>query len=283
MAVKRKIPLNQIEGVVAGGTAIVNLPRGPRYHAIVLEYKTSTSGGSTEANMEAELLEVRVDVDEVTQRKASASEIFDINRTKGITPNVGSAVGYLPIFFSEPQRETKAKKEATAFGTMGVDSFKIEVDIASGASAPILGGYAIIDDVSEPPAGIVKWKRNVITVGATGELVYKLDTEKGESYQGIYLFENTAGDIDDILLEWDGTKLEDMLDTQIGDDLANLGIPQVSKLVHLPLDQNNPEDAVPSVKSVNGQVTKVQEFLLTLNMGGANNVTIIRELVGSVD
>ena len=111
MAIKRRIPLNQIEGVTAGGTAIINLPIGPRYHSIVLEYATSTAGGPTEANCEAELTEMRVLIDGVTQRKASAAQLFDINRTKGITPNVGANIAYLPLFFSEPQRETKAKQE----------------------------------------------------------------------------------------------------------------------------------------------------------------------------
>jgi hypothetical protein len=283
MAVKRKIPLNQIEGVTAGGTAIITLPKGVRYHSIHLEYKTGTAGGSTEANCEAELTEIRVDIDEVTQRKASAKELFDINRTKGVTPNVGAAVAYLPIFFSEPQRDSKIKREATAWGTANVGSFQVAVDIDAGATNPILGGYAIIDDVFEAPQGIVKWKRNTITVGATGELPYRLDTEKGDSYQGIFLFETADGNIDDLLLEWDGTKLVDFDDTEWSDNLKNLFVPEVSALVHLPLDENQPEDVVPSVKIENGQLTKIQEFLLTLNMGAANNVTIIRELVGSPD
>lgn len=173
MATRRIIPLNKIEGVTAGGTAIIDLPTNVRYHSIFLEFDTTTAGGATEANMVAEIGEIRVLLEEITQRKASTSQLFTINRTKGVTPMVGNgtAPGFLPIFFSEPQRLTQVAQEATAWGMLGVSDFQIEVDIKNVAGqTPKLKGFAVVDDVQEAPAGIVKWKRNTITVGATGEL-----------------------------------------------------------------------------------------------------------------
>lgn len=285
MAVKHRLPITKVEGVAAGSTATIEVPIGPRYHAIVLEYDTSTAGGPTEANMEAEITEIRLEIDEITQRVCSAAQLFDINRTKGIAPVVGdgSNPGYLPIFFSEPQRLTKIEREATACGTAGINSMRLQVDIASGASSPSLKAYAIVDYKAEAPVGIVKWKRGTITVAGTGELPYRLDTTKGDSYQGLFFFENTAGDIDDVLLEWDGVKLYDLTENQLAAFMNNEGVTQVSKLVHIPLDFNSPSDAVPTVKLVNGSPVRVQEFLATLNMAQAANVTLIREMVGTPD
>lgn len=288
MATKRIIPLNKIEGVTAGGTATIALPTNVRYHAIFLEYDTDTSGGATEANMETEISEIRVNIDQITQRKASAAQLFDINRTKGLTPTVGdgTAPGFLPIIFSEQQRVTQLEKESTAWGMAGVQDFQIEVDIVNNSGqTPTLKGFAIVDDVQEAPKGIVKWKRNTITVGATGDLPHSLSTVNGDSYQGLFFFEGSAGDIDDLLIEWDGAKVYQLDQYRDNAYIAQFlkGYEAVSGLVHIPLDNNHPADALRTVKTVNGQNVKVQELIATLTMGGTNNVTVISELVGLPD
>lgn len=288
MPTKRIIPLNKIEGVTAGGTATIDLPTNVRYHGICLQYDTTTAGGATEANMETEISEVRVNIEQVTQRKANASQIFDINRTKGQSPTVGdgTAPGFIPLHFSEPQRERQLEREATAWGMAGVRDFQIEVDIANNAGqTPSLKGFAIVDDLQEAPKGIVKWKKNTLTVGATGETPFALSTETGDSYQGLFFFESAAGDIDDLLLEWDGVKMYQLTEYQDNAFLNHFadGFDLVSGLVHVPFDMNHPADALRTIKEVNGQRVKVQELIATLNMGAANNVTLIREMVGLPD
>lgn len=288
MATKRIIPLNQIEGVAAGGTATIKLPTNVRYHGIMLQYDTDTAGGATEANMETEISEIRLNLGQVTQRKFSAAQLFDINRTKGQVPTVGdgTAPGYMPIHFSEPQRERQIEREATAWGMLGINDFTLEVDIANNSSqTPVLKGFAYVDDVQEAPKGIVKWKRGTLTIGATGENVFSLDTDKGDSYQGLYFFEGTAGDIGELLIEWDGVKIYQATEYQEDAVIKHFadGFTKVSGLVHVPFDYNHPADALRTVKDVNGQRIKVQELMATLNMDQAANVTLIREIVGLPD
>jgi hypothetical protein len=288
MATKRRIPLNKIEGVVAGGTATIDLPTNVRYHAIVLQYDTATAGGATETNMKAQVKEIRASLDGVDQRKASATQLFTINRSKGVSPveGDGTAPGFLPLFFSEPQRETMIEREATAWGMLGVGDFKIEVDIADGADTPVLKGYAIVDDVQEAPQGIVKWKRNTITVGATGELPYKFNTDRGDSFQSLMFFETASGDIGDMLLEWDGVKIHDLDEYQQASyvKLFADGFSHVDGMYHIPLDGNHPADALRSFKTLqNGNRVQVQELMATLTMDQASNVTAISELVGIPD
>ena len=284
MAVKRVIPLTSISGVAAGGTATVVLPTNVRYHAIWFQYGTAFAGGPTEVNMEAHLTQWRLNLNAVTQRMVSSAHQFDINRTKGVTPDVGATVGYMPFFFSEPQRESTPLVEATAWGMKGVESFQIEVDIAAAAASPTLTGWAIVDDVQEVPMGIVKLRREIIQVAAIGDVSYRLNTENGDSYQGLYLFEVTAGDVNNVRLEWDGTKLFDLDENDIGPFRKYAGSTTVAGCFHIPLDQNNPADAVPTLKrDREGNLLKVQEFVATLNMGAAANVTAYREVIGAPD
>lgn len=284
MAVKRKIPLTKISGVSAGGTATIDLPTNVRYHAIVFEYGCSNGGGPVEATVEAHLTQWRLNLGNVTQRLVSTAHQYDINRTKGISPVAGASRAYIPFFFSEPQRESTALVEATAWGMRGVESFQIEVDIAAAATAPTLTGWAIVDDVQQPPMGIVKLRRNIIQVAATGDLSYRLNTEKGDSYQGLYFFEGTAGDINNVRLEWDGTKLFDLDENDDDVYRAWAGSTTVSGCFHIPLDDNNPADAVPTLKKASdGSLIRVQEFDATLNMGAAANVTLYSEVIGAPD
>lgn len=288
MAVKRRVPLNQINGVAAGATATINLSVGPRrYHAISLGYKCANAGGATEAAMTAHLTEIRMNLDGVTQRKFSAAQLFNLNRQKGKSPTVSASTaipGYLTIFLSEPQRKSVQEREATCWGMAGVGSFQIEIDIAAAATSPVLSGYALIDDVNEAPMGIVKWKRETIQVSAIGDLTYKLDTNKGDSYQGLTFIEVTAGDIDALKLTWDGVPLHQD-DENFAVEMANIADwTAVTKHRHIALDMNAISNLVPSVKrDANGKLLKVGEFIATFTMGAAANVTLIREVIGSPD
>lgn len=283
MARKRRIPLNNITGVAAGGRAVIDCPVDVRYHKIIARYTTATAGGPTEANMEAELTSWRLKLDGVVQREFSTAQLFDINRTKGKTPKVGATNGYATIFFSEPHRKTFVEREATAWGMQGVEKFQIEVDIASGAASPALTFFAEVDDVIEPPAGIVKWKRDVITVNATGEVTYKLDPGKGDSLQGLLFFEQAAGNIDNIRLTWDGVEMYNLNENVDDEFTATSDFTEVSALVHIAVDGNRPSDVLPSMKRLpDGRLTPINTYA-TLTMGAANNVTLIREVVGSAD
>ena len=283
MAKKRRIPLNNITGVSAGGRAVIDCPVDVRYHKIIARYTTATAGGPTEANMEAELTSWRLKLDGVVQREFSTAQLFDINRTKGKTPKVGATNGYATIFFTEPQRLTHVEREATAWGMQGVEKFQIEVDIAAGAASPALTFFAEVDDLVEPPSGIVKWKRDVITVNATGEVTYRIDPGKGDSIQGILLFEQAAGNIDNVRMTWDGVEMHNLNENVDDEFLATSDFVEVSALVHLAIDGNRPTETLPTMKRLSdGRLVNVNTFL-TLTMGAANNVTAIREMMGQAD
>lgn len=289
MAVKRWVPVSQINGVAASSTATINLVTGPRrYHTIILAPTITNAGGATEANMATYFTEIRVNLEGTTQRRMSAQQLFDLNRQKGKTPTVATGTtvpGHMTLMFSEPQRKGIVEREATCWGMSGVNSFQIEIDIAAGVTGLVLKAWALIDDVDEPPMGIVKWKREIIQVSATGDLTYKLDTNKGDSYQSLTFIEGTAGDIDGIELTWDGVQLYKDDENTVAEYLNLSDYTKVSKYRHIPLGLNVLANNVPTVKrNAQGQVIgKVGEFTAKLTMGAAANVTLIREVVGSPD
>jgi len=285
MALKRVVPLTSISGVAAGATATVSLPVGPlRYHRITLGYKTATSGGATEATMDSEISEIRMLINGKVQRRFSPAQLFNLNRQKGKTPTVSNSTsipGYLTMFLAEPQHKTNTERELTVWGMLGVSTFQLEIDIAPGASSPVITGYAVIDDVPQPPQSIVKWIREVIQVSATGIVNYKLDTSTPDSYQDVTFIEGSAGDITNLLLTWDSLPLYQD-DSNIAVELLNdTDYTRVSAYRHVPLSYNSIGNAVPSIRSNGaGGIINVGNFLAQLTMGNANNVTVMREMIG---
>jgi hypothetical protein len=288
MAVKRWEPINIIAPAAASGTAILDCPTGPRrYHRVTVGVKLGNVGGATEAGMVAQISKIRIKLGSTPQREFTPQQLFNVNRTKGKSPTVAvstATYGYLTFFFTEPQRKSVVEREATAWGTAGVERMTIEIDFASTATTPVVKGFAYFDDVTEPPNGIVKWKSETIQIAAIGDVPYKLDTTKGESYQAVHFIEATAGDIGAIKLEWDGLKIyqddaETFVEMRNAEDFGT-----VTKYRSLNLDSNSISDALPGVKKTpTGAIQKVGTLMSTLTMVNAANVTCVREVIGSPD
>lgn len=268
MAVKRNIKLPGFNSVAAGSTATIDLPTDLRYHGIYLNYKSTAS----EAAMEADITEIRVNIDGVTQMRIKPAELFDINRFDKVL----FIAGWLPLLFSKPNRTSVAQKHATALGTQGVRTLQLEVDIAGGAVAPTLTAVAQVDDVQEAPQGIIKVYRESIPVTATGERTVRLDAAQG-SYERVHLFETTPGDISNVRVMWDGIELHNLSAAANTVIAEAQGYDALSGSYMIPFDWNDITSTVPMLKA-NGQ--RVQTFDLILTMAVAAQVNMVRELVG---
>lgn len=90
-----------IEGVTVNGTAIAKFPNGRRYHGVKLFVSgTVAAAPSTDPTLIVEY--VRLSANGTLLRDLTPSEILKIAASNGIT----AAAGELPIFFSEPWRQT---------------------------------------------------------------------------------------------------------------------------------------------------------------------------------
>ena len=161
--VKRRIQLRNVANVAATKTVLIDLPCGPRYHAVFLEHGY-TAGTNTIAGACTNILEIRVKINGRVQRTVSGTQLRDMNIFNGSVydgnglPNTAPGV-CLPIFFAEPWRKSPADQDALAWPSAGFSSFQIEVDLG-GAGTPTLVASAAVDDMQvNKLTGIVKWLR----------------------------------------------------------------------------------------------------------------------------
>ena len=188
--VKRRIQLRNVANVAATKTALIDLPCGPRYHAVFLEHGF-TGGTNTILGATLNILEIRVKINGRVQRTMSGTQLRDINLLQGTgydgngTPNAAPGV-CLPIFFAEPWRKSPADQDALAWPSAGFSSFQIEVDLGA-AGSPTLVASAAVDDMQvNKLTGIVKWLRQ--SFAASGQSLDISTIDRRDWLQEISLY-----------------------------------------------------------------------------------------------
>jgi len=162
--VKRRIQLRNVANVAASKTALIDLPCGPRYHAVFLEHGYPTPGVNTIVGACANITEIRVKINGRVQRTMSGTQLRDMNIFNGSVydgnglPYTGAGV-CLPIFFAEPWRKSPADQDALAWPSAGFSSFQIEVDLGATATPTLVASAAVDDMQVNKLTGIVKWLR----------------------------------------------------------------------------------------------------------------------------
>lgn len=155
----RTVDLPSVINVVAGATAILNIPMGPTYHDIIF-----TRGGTSFTNTHID--EIRFIVNGTEKFKCSGVELDALNQQQ-----LGSAATATLTHLSFDMLGTRslATKRLTAFRTgpvvrdgkllqQGPGSARIEIDIAAGASAPTLSARARIGVAQEVSSMIIRRK-----------------------------------------------------------------------------------------------------------------------------
>lgn len=267
-------------GVAAGQTATVQLPNSGIYHQVRLQYQTTTAGGATQANMEAEIDEMRVKINGKVQRTLSGAQLFAINAYHGIPVLAGSASirGVLPLYFSEPWRRSAAGEDAGAWGMADVDTFQIEVDINSGATSPQLGLTAVRDRGSRVMGLITKYRRHTINVGATGWI----DVPTFPKHDAYWAVHCVSTDIDevDVIVEGDAY-YKNILIPDLHDYTEHQGFAAQTGYTHIEFAATTrAHDSLP-LRSQDGLA--FSDFRVDFNMGAATPFTAITETLGLRD
>ncbi len=184
----RKIQIIDIAGVVAGGTATINCPKGPRYKVIVVEMRDTARAALTGPGLAFSSGDIQVIIGGNIIRRATATQIDKINSSQGpqfVSLSVngaanGGGITRLPIFFEQPWRKRADFQNGLALetGWLGAkDSFQIKVPIAAGVT-PVLTCYAVVDDFSSgKPNAIEKWDTD--DLNTNGAAPSKVDVFNG--------------------------------------------------------------------------------------------------------
>lgn len=270
--------LPSFNAVGANQTATVNLPIGRRYHEILIYYK----GNASQAVIEADITMVRVKVDGKVQRAFKPSEI---NKVLGLN-GVAFRAGLLPIYFSEPWRRNVASEDVLAWGTQGLTTFQIEIDIASGATSPTLEAYAVTDNVAAGLSNIIKMRRQVFPVSADGLAnLHTLPKRDGEIYQRVHCFEGTAGDVESAEVVVDQETAFDANAAVNKAIMSNRNMIAQTGVFHICFDSTQRiEDGLPmSFVDTKGIKRKVQDLQFNFQMANANDLTLLIEARGNPD
>jgi hypothetical protein len=157
MRTLRQIRLPQVENVGAGKTAVINLPRGPRYFAVFIDYRANTTAGYTDATHGMDQIRCTANGTAFRTFTPAGNEFhnrffrgrsYDGSKVAGalVTGNANNNV--FVIEYAPSESRNQAEADALAIGTLDLGSFQIELDIKSGASNPTMRAWALIEDVS---------------------------------------------------------------------------------------------------------------------------------------
>jgi len=273
MKAPRSLP--SFNSVAAGQTATLDLPVTGTYDTLILTYGTSTVGGPTQVNMEAELTEFRLKVNDKVQRRFTAEELFDINYHKGQgLPNDGEVT----IHLAEPWRRSAQGEDVLGWGMGDVNSFQLEVDIASGATSPVLSGKCVRQKATRPMGPIVKWRKHSVPVTSTG-IINVTTLGKKDPYVAMHA---KSAVIDDVEIkvgeaeEWKGTDAESQRLQ------ASYGRVPVTGWFHVPFDVSNRVNDTLKIGQdpANGQPLS---FQIDFNMNTATPFVLLTETLGLRD
>lgn len=110
-----------IQGVVSGGNGLVNLAVNARYHRQSY-FCTNNAGPVSPITM---LNSVKFVVNGINMRDISPAHIIGIAKANGYTP----AVGELPIFFTEPWRNSLVPNDSNSWDMFGQSTFALQFGI----------------------------------------------------------------------------------------------------------------------------------------------------------
>ena len=123
----------------ANGLSIINIPTGPTYYAIDLNYKR-TGVDATESEFKADVKWVRLKIGNKTCFEVSGKRLVDIfNKYYGIA--FANGIAYIPL--ARPWLKTVEAVENSAWGTANVDTFTLEVEFAASAVSPTMEAHAL--------------------------------------------------------------------------------------------------------------------------------------------
>lgn len=196
------VRLPDFNGVAAGQTARARVPVGRRYHKLFLTF----GGLAAFANLE----QIRVYANGKEIHRYSAVQLNTMNLFDKLATASGTS-GTLTIPFDRNNLRTVAGEEETALNTgvrgpdgVAIESVDVEVDIASGATAPTLSLSALVSDAIEGGPGTVRHIRPInFTVGGSGDFDVDNFPYGGSTTMALnrVAFVPSANDISNIVVE----------------------------------------------------------------------------------
>lgn len=183
---RKIIRLPSLSRVVPGSKATLELPIGPTYNRIVFEV---TAGAGLDA---ADIGRIDALIDgKVIQTFKNLARLNYINAYYNRAADTMSATAaQFALHFERAELVDLVYRRAPGIGTADVQTFHVEIDIASGAPADIaIAAYAEIDPVPAPLGVFFKVREFPFSSAVAGEVeIDKLP--RGAWYSAVHLFKS---------------------------------------------------------------------------------------------
>lgn len=263
---KRKLP--SFNTVAAGATSSVIIPKGPTYRSIILVYKN----GSTPANkatLKADIKMIKLKINGKTRWEATGAEAIDYCQEYY---GIGHRDGQIVIPLTRPWMKTMEAEENLAWGTRNIDTFELSVELASGATNPVLSAEAWITPESRDLGMIVEVHRFNFDTSVAGRFeISTLPRGNGD----LVALHCKSAEISGLEVELNGTTMVDGdLETYLDTLVYNAERTLIADTVHVDaLVNNRLADAYP--------VARVEDFRIKLDMDDGDSVPILMETLNA--
>lgn len=264
MPAKRRIQLDDIQGIGAGKTAIINCPIGPRYHDFTLVLGNSAAGNGNAPTVAATVGNIRLLFGGKVQREHTGARLDLINTAQGATFASQAAVSggangtgrtHLPIFLQEPWRKRSIDQDMLAWQTgflnRATQTFQILVDIVSGIT-PVLTAFATVDDFyGGKPHGIMKWFTTDFGVTATPATYTGM--EQRDMYSQVSIFDTSdSKTVTNARLTMGGLEIHNLSSTENTSKLKGADMNPAAGAYHIVFDQDDAlDDMLPPTNALN--------------------------------
>lgn len=274
--------LAPFDPVAASKTARTRVAEAGTYFELGL-YVTTAGVAMTEAQVRAQVGEMRLILNGEVVRRHTAGELIDLNKYHGRD----FEDGHLDIFLAENwRRHDVASDYAFAWGMRDVTSFIIEVDFTASALTPGITGTSK-STIGERNLGPIKKIRSYsVSVSATGARNW-LEHPRTEPIEALHC---VSTDILDIAVTADKRKIYDLTQAESDRAINRTGLYSAQTgYFHVPFNTSGlAGDALPMVNEIlddKGRVVEkrnLQQLEIEFNMNAATGFTVISETIGTL-
>jgi hypothetical protein len=269
---RKIIKLPSVSRVTPGSIATLELPIGPTYKRIFFAVSAASGLDATDIGR----IDVLID-GKVVQTFKDLQRLMDLNGYYNRASDTMSATAaQFGIHFERAELADLTYQRAPGIGTADVQTFHLEMAIASGAPASIaITAYAEIDPLPQPLGVFVKVREFPFNSSVSGQVeVDKLP--RGPWYQAIHLFK---ADISQVEVQANQTKIVDatkgILERSQKEAAPIKRVPVTAKATHI--DMVTDGDLAQSIRT---EALGDFRILMTLDTSGA--VDIVAETLDTL-
>lgn len=269
---KKIIRLPSLSNVVPGAIATLEMPIGPTYEKIIFDVTAASGLDATDIGR----INVLID-GEVIQTYKNLARLNALNDYYGReADSMSGTAAQFVLHLNRAELESAVWRQAPGIGTDDVQTFHIEIEIASGAPASIaMKAHALVNPARQKLGAFFRVREFPANSSTSG--VFEADKlPRGAWYSAIHLFKS---DVDAVEVEANGIKIVDATKavlerTQKGASPVKR-VPQTASATHV--DMITDGNLLESLPTAN-----LSDFRVKMTLGTFGAVDIVTETLDTL-